>query len=88
MRLFDYLINILLMNAFISQLSFISSITDIDQLQKYTSDSSGFTSALPAIVLRPASTEEVAACIKACVEHQKKLYHSGWLNGIGRRSMS
>ncbi len=82
MRLFDYLINILLMNAFISQLSFISSITDIDQLQKYTSDSSGFTSALPAIVLRPASTEEVAACIKACVAHQKNYTIQGGLTGL------
>lgn len=70
------------MNALLSQLSHISSILDIDQLQKYMADSSGFTPAMPAVVLRPHTTEELVACIKACAEHQKNYTVQGGLTGL------
>ncbi len=70
------------MEQLISQLSQISIVRDYDQLQKYMTDSSGYESALPALVLRPSTTEEVAACIRACVEHQQNYTIQGGLTGL------
>ncbi|MDY3330548.1 MAG: FAD-binding protein, partial [Pelistega sp.] len=70
------------LHALQQQLATISTITDSDQLQKYTADSSGFTAAMPAMVLRPSTTEEVAACIKACVAHQQNYTIQGGLTGL------
>ncbi|NOL50089.1 FAD-binding oxidoreductase [Pelistega europaea] len=70
------------MNTLLSSLSSISQLTDSEQLQKYTADSSGYPPALPSIVLRPANTEEVAACIKACAAAHKNYTIQGGLTGL------
>ncbi|WP_071057713.1 FAD-binding oxidoreductase [Pelistega sp. MC2] len=60
----------------------IAYITDLHQLQKYATDSSGYPMALPQIVLRPCSTEEVVKCIKACIERQQSYTIQGGLTGL------
>lgn len=70
------------MQSLFTSLSHISQITDLNLLQKYMTDSSGYTPAMPAVVLRPTNTQEVVDCIKACVVANKSYTVQGGLTGL------
>ena len=60
----------------------ISIIQDADQLEKYSTDSSGYEAALPSIVLRPVTVEEVVRVVKACAECDLSYTVQGGLTGL------
>ena len=60
----------------------ISTIQDTDQLEKYSTDSSGYEAASPSIVIRPATVEEVVRVVKACAECDLSYTVQGGLTGL------
>lgn len=68
--------------TFINLLAGIAYIQDADQLEKYSTDSSGYEPALPSIVVRPASVEELVRVVKACAECALNYTVQGGLTGL------
>lgn len=60
----------------------ISVVEDAAQLEKYATDSSGYEAALPSLVIRPASVEQVVQVVKACAQCQRSYTVQGGLTGL------
>ena len=69
-------------NKFIDLIAGISYIQDADQLEKYSTDSSGYEAALPCIVVRPITTDEVVRVVNACSDCHLGYTIQGGLTGL------
>lgn len=70
------------MSLLLNQLAYISHLSTHDELQKYMTDSSGYSPALPQVVFRPTTTEEVAEIVKACAKAGQTFTIQGGLTGL------
>lgn len=68
--------------TFLDLLAGISLITSTDQLQKYSTDSSGYAPALPTVVIRPNTVEQVIQAVKACNQCNINYTVQGGLSGL------
>lgn len=68
--------------SFNALLASVPHIDSPDQMQRHMSDMSGYEGAMPAVVFRPVSTEQVSAIVKTCAQEGRKITIQGGLTGL------
>ncbi|NLY65055.1 MAG: FAD-binding oxidoreductase [Alcaligenaceae bacterium] len=68
--------------SFDELLAAMPNLASPDQMQRHMTDMSGFEAAMPSVVFRPVSTDQVAAIVKTCAAEDRKITIQGGLTGL------